>query len=165
VTSAINDLVQKSVESYQVQVQEIEYDYKEQVQTAKATNDEVKVEQLKTEYEQKKDEVIQTFTENLNKEVSTSVETAVEKQIVKVEEKKKKTTEDDVRDHLRGFARTIPAFLMAYGSNDTTLANFEENIDEPTFEELTGITVEEFRKLRDGFIYIDEVGNNRKVHG
>src|SRR5690606_20269680 len=43
VTSAINDLVQKSVESYQVQVQEIEYDYKEQVQTAKATNDEVKV--------------------------------------------------------------------------------------------------------------------------
>lgn len=82
-----------------------------------------------------------------------------------MEEKKKKTTEDDVRAHLRGFTRTIPAFLMAYGNNDTTLANFEENIDEPTFEELTSITVDEFRKLRDGFDYVDEEGNNRKVSG
>ena len=34
----------------------------------------------------------------------------MEEQIEKVEEKKKKTTEDDVRAHLRGFARTIPSF-------------------------------------------------------
>ena len=54
--------------------------------------------------------------------------------------RREKTTEDDVRDHLRGFARTIPAFLMAYGNESTTIDNFEENIDEATFEELTGIT-------------------------
>lgn len=165
VTSAVKDLVQKNVESYHSQVQEIELDFTEQIQTAQEAHDEVKVEQLKTKFEQKKVEVNQTFTENLNTEVSVAVETAVEKQIVKVEEKKKKTTEDDVRDHLRGFARTIPAFLMAYGDNETTLANFEENIDEPTFEELTSITIDEFKKLRDGFNYVDEDGNNRKVPG
>ncbi|WP_096551841.1 Eco57I restriction-modification methylase domain-containing protein [Ureibacillus thermosphaericus] len=165
VVLTIQDVVQKNVEAYKTQVKEIELDYTDKIQTAEATKDESKVEQLRTELEKKKAEVNQTFVENLNSQVSTTVETAVEKQIVKVEEKKKKLTEDDVRDHLRGFARTIPAFLMAYGNKNTTLANFEENIDEPTFEELTGITVEEFRKLRDGFIYEDEDGNNRKVPG
>ncbi|RIW31609.1 restriction endonuclease [Bacillus salacetis] len=165
VTSTIQDVVQKSVETYQSQVREIELDYTEQIQIAQEAHDLVKEEQLKTEFEQKKVEINQTFTENLNTEVKATVETAVEKQVVIVEEKKKKTTEDDVRDHLRGFARTIPAFLMAYGNEDTTLASFEIHIDEPTFEELTSITVDEFKKLRDGFDYVDEDGNNRKVPG
>ncbi|RPK01756.1 hypothetical protein BSBH6_03177 [Bacillus subtilis] len=164
-TSEIKKVVQKNVETYYSEVHEIELDFKEQIQTAKEAFDEVKAEQLKTEFDQKKVEVNQTFTENINTEVSATVETVVEKQIAKVEEKKKKTTEDDVRDHLRGFARTIPAFLMAYGNNNTTLANFEQNIDEPTFEELTSITVDEFKKLRDGFDYVDENGSNRKVLG
>ncbi|PLS01938.1 Eco57I restriction-modification methylase domain-containing protein [Neobacillus cucumis] len=165
VTSSIQDVVQKNIETYHSQLNEIEHEFTEQIQTAHEAHDEYKVDQLKKEFEQKKVEVNKSFTENLNTEVSVTVETAVEKQIVNEEEKKKKTTEDDVRDHLRGFARTIPAFLMAYGNNDTTLANFEENIDEPTFEELTSITVDEFRKLRDGFDYVDEDGNNRKVSG
>lgn len=165
VTSLIKDVVQKNVETYHSQIKEIEQDYNVQIQNAQEANDEVKLEQLKTELEQKKVEVNQTFTENLNTELSSTVETAVEEQIVRVEEKKKKTTEDDVRDHLRGFARTIPAFLMAYGNENTTLSNFEENIDEPSFEELTSITVDEFRKLRDGFDYVDDDGNNRKVPG
>ncbi|WP_096156215.1 Eco57I restriction-modification methylase domain-containing protein [Bacillus sp. FJAT-45066] len=165
VTSAIKDVVQETVNTYQSQIREIEHGFIEQIDTAREANDVVIVEKLKKEFEQKKAEVNQTFTEKLNTEVSTTVESAVEEQIVKVEEKKKKTTEDDVRDHLRGFARTIPAFLMAYGNNDTNLANFEENIDEPTFVELTSITIDEFRKLRDGFDYVDEHGNNRKVPG
>lgn len=165
VTSTIKEVVQKNIETYHSQLQEIEHDFTEQIQIAEEAQDEYKAEQIKTEFEQKKIEVNQTFTENLNTEVSETIETAVEKQIVKVEEKKKKTTEDDVRDHLRGFARTIPAFLMAYANEDTTLANFEENIDEPTFEELTSITIDEFKKLRDGFDYVDEEGKNRKVPG
>ena len=32
-------------------------------------------------------------------------------------ENKKKVIEDKVRDYLRGFARRIPSFLMAYGDN------------------------------------------------
>ncbi|MCA1292774.1 Eco57I restriction-modification methylase domain-containing protein [Paenibacillus sp. alder61] len=165
VTSAIKDVVHKNVDKYHNQVKEIEQDYNVQIQNAHQANDEDKLEQLVTEMEQKKVEVNQTFTENLNTDLSTTIEIAVEQQIVQVEEKKKKTTEDDVRDHLRGFARTIPAFLMAYGNENTTLNNFEENIDEPSFEELTSITVDEFRKLRDGFDYVDDNGNNRKVPG
>ncbi|AWI12638.1 restriction endonuclease [Caldibacillus thermoamylovorans] len=165
VVSSIQDVVQKNIENYKTQIKEIELDYIEKIQIAEESKDGAKVEQLRTELEKKKEEVNETFVETLNLEVSTTVETAVEKQIVKEEEKKKKLTEDDVRDHLRGFARTIPAFLMAYGNKNTTLANFEDNIDEPTFEELTGITIEEFRKLRDGFIYEDEDGYNRKVPG
>ena len=89
----------------------------------------------------------------------------VEKQIVKREEEKKKSTEDDVRDHLRGFARTIPAFLMAYGSAETTLANYDESIDPETFLELTSITLDEFRKLRDGIEIIDENGQPKTIPG
>jgi type I restriction-modification system DNA methylase subunit len=85
--------------------------------------------------------------------------------MVKAEEEKKRTTEEDVRDHLRGFARTIPAFLMAYGDDSTTIDNFEINIDEATFEELTGITKDEFRKLRDGFEYVDDDGTTKRVPG
>src|SRR5699024_9678129 len=70
-----------------------------------------------------------------------------------------------VRDHLRGFARTIPAFLMAYGDKDTTLANFEENIDEETFKDLTSITIDEFKKLRDGFVYVDDAGEQKEIPG
>lgn len=35
---------------------------------------------------------------------------------------------DNVRDHLRGFSRTIPSFLMAYGDENTTLGNFDQII-------------------------------------
>lgn len=38
----------------------------------------------------------------------------------KKKEREKETIEDGVRDHLRGFSRTIPSFLMAYGDNTVT---------------------------------------------
>jgi len=66
---------------------------------------------------------------------------------------KDKTEEEKTRDRLRGFARTIPSFLMAYGDSQTNLHNFDENIPEDVFQDLTSITKEEFRKLRDGFEY------------
>ena len=164
-TSEIKEVLQKNIEKYQEQVQEIEEHFSEEIERALEAHDEAKVNKLKVECEQKKVEANQAFSKNFNTEINDTIGVAVEKQIIEIEEKKKKTTEDDVKDHLRGFARTIPAFLMAYGSDNTTLASFEKNIDEPTFKELTGITIEEFRKLRDGFDYIDEDGNNRRVSG
>lgn len=157
ITATIKNAVQDQVEKYHNQMNEIKDDFAEQIQTALASRDNNKAEQLKSELERKKIEVHQTFAEKLNTEINTTVEHAVEKQIVKVEEKKKKTTEDDVRDHLRGFARTIPAFLMAYGNEETVLGNFEKNIDESTFKELTSITIDEFVKLRDDFGLFNEV--------
>lgn len=65
-------------------------------------------------------------------------------------EDKKQTVEDQVRDHLRGFARTIPSFLMAYGTATTTLRHFEDGIPDSVFLDVTSITKDEFRLLRDG---------------
>lgn len=66
---------------------------------------------------------------------------------------KEKTEEEKTRDRLRGFARTIPSFLMAYGNSQTTLHNFDENIPDDVFQDLTSITKDEFKQLRDGFEY------------
>ncbi|MDI9475517.1 MAG: Eco57I restriction-modification methylase domain-containing protein [Natronincolaceae bacterium] len=164
-TNEIKEVVYEIIEKYKNQAQETEKYFSDEIKKAQEIRDEARTEELKVEYEQKKAEINKIFSENLSTEVNDIIETAVEEQITKGEERKKKTTEDDVRDHLRGFARTIPAFLMAYGSEDTTLADFEENIDIATFKELTGITIDEFRKLRDGFDYVDKDGNNHKVPG
>lgn len=79
---------------------------------------------------------------------------------------KEKSEEEKVRDRLRGFARTIPSFLMAYGSADTKLENFGDDIPDDVFEEISSITKEDFRKLRDGMDYQteDENGNPKTAH-
>lgn len=63
---------------------------------------------------------------------------------------KKSNTDEQVRDHLRGFARTIPSFLMAYGNEQTTLQNFDEDIPDSVFREVTSVSKEQFHLLRDG---------------
>jgi superfamily II DNA or RNA helicase len=147
------------------EVRELKRDYEQKREEAILENNEEELHVVTNQYEEKKKEIEITFSEEINKEVEETIHTVVEEQIEKVEEKKKKTTEDDVRDHLRGFARTIPSFLMAYGDNDTTLANFDENIDEATFEDLTSITIDEFKKLRDGFEFEENNGNTKTVPG
>lgn len=80
-------------------------------------------------------------------------------------EKVQKTKEEEIRDRLRSFTRTIPMFIMANGSNDEiTIDNFDLEIDEEDFLELTSITKEEFHKLRDGFDY-EEDGERKTFQG
>lgn len=71
------------------------------------------------------------------------------------EERKKASVEEEVRAHLRGFSRTIPSFIMAYDDGNLTLDNFDKNIEDDVFKEVTSITLEEFRFLRDGGDYVD----------
>lgn len=63
---------------------------------------------------------------------------------------------DDARSHLRGFARTIPMFLMAYGDRDIRLANFDDYTPDDVFEEIAGISEAEFRILRDGLEFTED---------
>ena len=81
------------------------------------------------------------------------------------EQKRANQTMDDARSHLRGFARTIPMFLMAYGRRDVRLSNFDDFTPDDVFEEITGITEAEFRLLRDGQEVIEEDGTVTKVPG
>ena len=106
--------------------------------------------------------------ETVKKAAETIVET-VETEKLKAE---KDSIEGNVRDHLRGFSRTIPAFLMAYGDEDTTLANFDALVPEDVFWEVTvnpqngqGVTLDQFRMLRDGGDYTTETGEKKHFDG
>lgn len=82
-----------------------------------------------------------------------------------VVEKVQKTKEDEIRDRLRSFTRTIPMFIMANASKqEITIDNFDLEINDKDFEELTSITKEEFHKLRDGFNY-EENGVRKTFQG
>ena len=106
--------------------------------------------------------------ETVKKAAETIVET-VETEKLKAE---KDSIEGNVRDHLRGFSRTIPAFLMAYGDENTTLANFDALVPEDVFWEVTvnpqngqGVTLDQFRMLRDGGDYTTETGEKKHFDG
>ena len=106
--------------------------------------------------------------ETVKKAAETIVET-VETEKLKAE---KDSIEGNVRDHLRGFSRTIPAFLMAYGDENTTLANFDTLVPEDVFWEVTvnpqdgqGVTLDQFRMLRDGGDYTTESGEKKHFDG
>jgi len=80
-------------------------------------------------------------------------------------EKVQKTKEDEIRDRLRSFTRTIPMFIMANDSKDEiTIDNFDLEIDDYDFIDLTSITKEEFHKLRDGFDF-EEDGERKTFQG
>ena len=91
----------------------------------------------------------ETFVEEASKEIVNAVETSVK-------EKESQAVQKTIKDHLRGFTRTIPSFLMAYGTDDNhmertiTIDNFDEIVPADVFEEVTSTTLENFRLLRDG---------------
>ena len=66
-------------------------------------------------------------------------ETVVREVETAKKEAKKQTIEGSIRDHLRGFSRTIPSFLMAYGDESTTLATFDQIIPADVFHEVTSV--------------------------
>ncbi len=93
------------------------------------------------------------------------VQNKVEQKEQEVIEKVQKTKEDEIRDRLRSFTRTIPMFIMANSSRDEiTIDNFDLEITDEDFIDLTSITKEEFHKLRDGFDY-EENGVRKSFQG
>ena len=96
---------------------------------------------------------IQDKTADLLDKGSEIIANSLEQQRI---DKKKDTTDELIRDHLRGFSRTIPSFLMGYGNEDTTLQNFDNNVPDRVFLEVTSITKNQFHLLRDGGDYINQ---------
>lgn len=99
-------------------------------------------------------EADQAFQESILAIVSTTMDNIVPEVVTREEtrrvQRQADQAMDDARSHLRGFARTIPMFLMAYGDRDIRLANFDDYTPDDVFHEITGITEAEFRILRDG---------------
>ena len=156
-------------ENYRKQF-EVKQKAKEEIQVAKKSlgHDALDsaIKQIETKQQAEFDRLQAEFAKNLNDTIRETIE---EQKIIHVEEqakikaeKIKDSKEEEVRGHLRGFARTIPSFLMAYGDRDTKLSNFDNYTPEEVFREVTGITEEQFRFLRDGGTYIDEKTGEEK---
>lgn len=126
--------------------------------------------EIEEEFEQKKQDLQANLQDQLSNTVKTFIEAStqdvVETVEKKIKEREKTGIEDSVRDHLRGFSRTIPSFLMAYGNDTVTLATFDAVIPNPVFLEVTSITLDQFRFLRDGGKYKDaETGEEKEFAG
>ncbi len=116
---------------------------------------------VKAEFEKKQQEAESDLRKDLAAKTEEIINAAKETVIERVEtDKREKDVQnrlDEVRDRLRGFSRTIPSFLMAYGDDRVTLYTFDEIIPDAVFQEVTSVTLEQFRLLRDGFDYEDKV--------
>lgn len=158
--------------------QRIQGDYEQQARIAQAelerkrqtaaTAQEVK--QAETDYAAAMNNALQSLVETVQETVQQTVEEKPKEVVEQAErhkaEQEKQSVEDEVRAHLRGFSRTIPSFIMAYGDGNLTLANFDEKTEDAVFLEVTGITIENFRFLRDGGDYPDpDTGEVKHFNG
>ena len=149
--------VERKVTETNIQKHRIEKEYQKNVKKAESQEEKQKLEQTYHEsvdyiFESMKNELF----DNTHEVIEQVNEEFVEEQIKKDERKKKDSIEDDVRGRLRGFARTIPSFIMAYGEEDLTLQNFDTHVPAHVFKDVTGITIEQFKFLRDGGEYEEE---------
>lgn len=165
--SNVDYTVRKIVGNFNANKKEIEAEKEKELENRFETGKSIK--QIEKEYEEKTVKAAQEFknaiSKGTNELAQESCETALKIAEEKKQTRKKEGIEDSVRDHLRGFARSIPSFIMAYGNEDTTLENFDSIIPDDVFKEVTSISLDEFRFLRDGGDYIDEEGDKRHFDG
>ncbi|MGQ7392553.1 DEAD/DEAH box helicase family protein [Streptococcus suis] len=147
----IETLIQRSEKEFDIQQAHLENEYQEAL---KETVDSQQKEELEQAYQVKKIEAHQAHQAELRQRLAEKVQDLphdlVKQQEVKQRERTKAQAEDEIRGHLRGFARTIPSFIMAYGDEHLTLANFDSYVPDEVFIEVTGINLNQFRYLRDG---------------
>ncbi len=161
-------IVNQEVSDYTIKKAEIESQRKEEL------SDLLAIGKTEEEVNEKFDTLIAEATNHFKERIAETLEEALPaftEEVVRTVETKKKehqkeTIEEAVRNHLRGFSRTIPSFLMAYGDDNTTLANFDAIIPDEVFKEVTSISLDEFRFLRDGGSYTDtETGEEKFYQG
>ncbi len=152
-------IVERVTENHKIETKLIEQERKTEIKNS-PTNGR-SVEEINSEFDERKRVADEKFHVTLAEKINDFAQTAEEKVVETVETKiqtdERDEVADDVRDHLRGFSRTIPAFLMAYGDERTTLATFDKIIPDEIFREVTSISLDEFRYLRDEGKFFDPV--------
>lgn len=151
IKDAIKTVAEENDKAQNVAIAHKEAEYKEKIEAAKSEEEKLAIE---TEREEVISAVKVEYKDKFTKDISTTLQ-ELPKQIIKQQEvealqNRMNSDEEKIRGHLRGFARTIPSFLMAYGDEQLTLDNFDTYVDEDVFHEVTGITLDQFRYLRDG---------------
>lgn len=151
----IKDAIETKVRHNEIERKISETNIKDEFQSQiKVVTEDKKKFELEELLKQRLEENNQIHKENLEVQLKTEIEAMPERFIEQVEVKRveqlKQSAQDEIRGHLRGFARTIPSFIMAYGDENLTLNNFDSYVPDSVFVEVTGITIEQFRYLRDG---------------
>lgn len=168
IENVINHLTQsairESIGDYKVKTNTIEAERQDALNNSNASE----ARAVNAEFDKKQEDAIKELKDALSVKVDDIVKqskkTVVETVEKSIKEKQINSVEDTVRDHLRGFSRTIPSFLMAYGDESVTLYTFDENIPDAVFKEVTSVTLDQFRLLRDGYDYTDIVTGEVKHH-
>ena len=170
-----NRLVRESQKELETKIEKIKGDFEQQRKIAVVKHEETRREATN---EKELDDADKTFRQEMEramKGVNDAIKDATDdiiynkpKEVIEriekdKEERKKESVEDEVRAHLRGFARTIPSFIMAYDDGELKLENFDQNIEDEVFREVTSITLDEFRFLRDGGDYVN-AATGKKEH-
>lgn len=149
--------VNRVVGDFQIRKKTIEQERQKELAAAVSSDDET---QINARYDQKIGEAAADLKQQLSDTVDTAIKDAGRTVVETVEsekrEQKKKGLEDDIKDHLRGFSRTIPSFLMAYGDENTTLTTFDKIVPDDVFQKVTSITLDQFRFLRDGGDFVNK---------
>lgn len=144
-------VVGKAVGDFQIQQKILEKERGQKL--AEATTIE-EMQAVNRHIDEQKKQGVETLQQTIKESVDTFIDTAGQTVVETVEtekrEQKKRSIEDGIKDHLRGFSRTIPSFLMAYGDENTTLESFDQIIPDEVFKEVTSISLAQFRLLRDG---------------
>lgn len=167
ITSEANTALVKAYSTYQIENNKNELERQKEIEEATSKTE---IAKINDKYDTQKKEIHKTFVETVKGSVDTVVKKAGETIVKTVETEKRKKEkegiEESVRAHLRGFSRTIPSFLMAYGDENTTLENFDQIIPDDVFQDVTSITLDQFRFLRDGGDYTDsQTGDTKHFDG
>ena len=163
----VNNRINREYGDYNIEKNRIERDRAQALENAGSQAEE---EQINQAHDERIEAARLNLIDNLKQSRSEIVQSAGETVVREIEtakkEAQKNSIEDGIRDHLRGFSRTIPSFLMAYGDENTTLESFDSIIPDYVFKDVTSITVDQFRLLRDGGDVTDhETGEKEHFDG
>lgn len=163
----VNNRINREYGDYNIEKNRIERDRAQALENAESQAEE---EQINQAHDERIEAARLNLIDNLKQSRSEIVQSAGETVVREIEtakkEAQKNSIENGIRDHLRGFSRTIPSFLMAYGDENTTLESFDSIIPDYVFKDVTSITVDQFRLLRDGGDVTDpETGEKEHFDG
>lgn len=153
----IHESIGKAQQEFDERQQQLQQSYQQDASNAETPQERTAVQQKHADAMQS---AFTDFITNLGDDLNAKLQEERRKAVAEAQrmeaERKKREIEDTVREHLRGFTRTVPSFVMAYGDRNLTLRNFDDYTEDDVFHEVTGITEDEFRFLRDGGDYVDE---------
>jgi len=155
-SSDVNVAIDKAFSEHSIEKKTLEAEMQKELKESTSDQEDKKIQK---KYEDLKKQSKSKLAEALQQAIDTADQDSHKKVVEHVEKKKIERKRDivmeDVRSRLRGFSRTIPSFLMASGDETVTLGTFDEKVPGKVFVEVTSITLDQFKFLRDGGTYTD----------